>query len=253
MTSWLTLLGRAIAPLKDKQPLLIYSSLQLKVVCFQFIPIQECTNRCCNATTCTLRPGAVCAHGLCCEDCKVSWWKQSLLWGRQNVIIFPTADWQGRAQNQQIMLLTIKTFAFLVSNFKDISNSYSYWRGRAADFSKEACATCGHLFFMNFCTWMFFMLTWVLASGSWGWGGSMVLYGWGITEWLRLEVTLNISFQSVLGHLQGWGTQLLWATCPVIFTLSTAVDAEPMATWVTPPHSSYWLTWQQPRFCLFCS
>jgi len=67
----------------------------------------------------------------------------------------------------------------------------------------------------------------------------MVLYGWGITEWLRLEVTLNISFQSVLGHLQGWGTQLLWATCPVIFTLSTAVDAEPMATWVTPPHSSY--------------
>uniref|UniRef100_A0A8V0XH69 ADAM metallopeptidase domain 12 n=1 Tax=Gallus gallus TaxID=9031 RepID=A0A8V0XH69_CHICK len=31
----------------------------------------ECTNRCCNATTCTLRPGAVCAHGLCCEDCKL--------------------------------------------------------------------------------------------------------------------------------------------------------------------------------------
>nr|XP_020647190.1 disintegrin and metalloproteinase domain-containing protein 12 [Pogona vitticeps] len=32
---------------------------------------EECTNQCCNATTCTLRPGAVCAHGLCCEDCKL--------------------------------------------------------------------------------------------------------------------------------------------------------------------------------------
>ncbi|XP_019358530.1 PREDICTED: disintegrin and metalloproteinase domain-containing protein 12 isoform X3 [Gavialis gangeticus] len=31
----------------------------------------ECTNRCCNATTCTLKPDAVCAHGLCCEDCKL--------------------------------------------------------------------------------------------------------------------------------------------------------------------------------------
>uniref|UniRef100_A0A8B9DBX3 ADAM metallopeptidase domain 12 n=1 Tax=Anser cygnoides TaxID=8845 RepID=A0A8B9DBX3_ANSCY len=31
----------------------------------------ECTNPCCNATTCTLRTGAVCAHGLCCEDCKL--------------------------------------------------------------------------------------------------------------------------------------------------------------------------------------
>ncbi|XP_034993488.1 disintegrin and metalloproteinase domain-containing protein 12 isoform X3 [Zootoca vivipara] len=32
---------------------------------------EECTNECCNATTCTLKPGAVCAHGLCCEDCKL--------------------------------------------------------------------------------------------------------------------------------------------------------------------------------------
>nr|XP_056706457.1 disintegrin and metalloproteinase domain-containing protein 12 [Euleptes europaea] len=32
---------------------------------------EECTNHCCNATTCTLRPEAVCAHGLCCEDCKL--------------------------------------------------------------------------------------------------------------------------------------------------------------------------------------
>ncbi|XP_045710311.1 disintegrin and metalloproteinase domain-containing protein 12 [Phyllostomus hastatus] len=32
---------------------------------------EECTNLCCNATTCTLRPGAVCAHGLCCEGCQL--------------------------------------------------------------------------------------------------------------------------------------------------------------------------------------
>ncbi|EMP42189.1 Disintegrin and metalloproteinase domain-containing protein 12, partial [Chelonia mydas] len=32
---------------------------------------EECTNRCCNATTCTLKAEAVCAHGLCCKDCKL--------------------------------------------------------------------------------------------------------------------------------------------------------------------------------------
>ncbi|XP_073451840.1 disintegrin and metalloproteinase domain-containing protein 12 [Aquarana catesbeiana] len=32
---------------------------------------EECTNSCCNASTCQLVPGAVCAHGLCCEDCKL--------------------------------------------------------------------------------------------------------------------------------------------------------------------------------------
>ncbi|XP_077933107.1 disintegrin and metalloproteinase domain-containing protein 12 isoform X2 [Halichoerus grypus] len=32
---------------------------------------EECLNLCCNATTCTLRPDAVCAHGLCCEDCRL--------------------------------------------------------------------------------------------------------------------------------------------------------------------------------------
>lgn len=32
---------------------------------------EECTNRCCNATTCTLKADAVCAHGLCCEDCQL--------------------------------------------------------------------------------------------------------------------------------------------------------------------------------------
>ncbi|KAK6482215.1 disintegrin and metalloproteinase domain-containing protein 12-like [Huso huso] len=33
--------------------------------------IEECTNPCCNATTCTLKVGAVCAHGQCCEGCKL--------------------------------------------------------------------------------------------------------------------------------------------------------------------------------------
>ncbi|XP_036078250.1 disintegrin and metalloproteinase domain-containing protein 12 isoform X2 [Rousettus aegyptiacus] len=32
---------------------------------------EECTSLCCNATTCTLKPDAVCAHGLCCEDCQL--------------------------------------------------------------------------------------------------------------------------------------------------------------------------------------
>ncbi|KAG8517481.1 Disintegrin and metalloproteinase domain-containing protein 12, partial [Galemys pyrenaicus] len=32
---------------------------------------KECSNRCCNATTCTLKPDAVCAHGQCCEDCQL--------------------------------------------------------------------------------------------------------------------------------------------------------------------------------------
>nr|XP_014339394.1 PREDICTED: disintegrin and metalloproteinase domain-containing protein 12-like isoform X2 [Latimeria chalumnae] len=32
---------------------------------------EECMNPCCNASTCTLKLGAVCAHGLCCEDCKL--------------------------------------------------------------------------------------------------------------------------------------------------------------------------------------
>uniref|UniRef100_A0A3Q3W3B4 Uncharacterized protein n=1 Tax=Mola mola TaxID=94237 RepID=A0A3Q3W3B4_MOLML len=32
---------------------------------------EECMNPCCNATTCTLMGDAVCAHGQCCEDCKL--------------------------------------------------------------------------------------------------------------------------------------------------------------------------------------
>ncbi|XP_006797657.1 disintegrin and metalloproteinase domain-containing protein 28-like [Neolamprologus brichardi] len=33
--------------------------------------IQECTNPCCNATTCTLKEGSQCAEGECCENCKI--------------------------------------------------------------------------------------------------------------------------------------------------------------------------------------
>ncbi|XP_063290790.1 disintegrin and metalloproteinase domain-containing protein 12 isoform X1 [Pelobates fuscus] len=32
---------------------------------------EECTNMCCNASLCLLVEGAVCAHGLCCENCKL--------------------------------------------------------------------------------------------------------------------------------------------------------------------------------------
>lgn len=32
---------------------------------------EECTNLCCNASSCTLKADAVCAHGLCCEDCRL--------------------------------------------------------------------------------------------------------------------------------------------------------------------------------------
>ncbi|XP_078129812.1 disintegrin and metalloproteinase domain-containing protein 12 [Sander vitreus] len=32
---------------------------------------EECMNPCCNATTCTLKGDAVCAHGQCCEDCRL--------------------------------------------------------------------------------------------------------------------------------------------------------------------------------------
>ncbi|CAL8282491.1 unnamed protein product [Merluccius merluccius] len=32
---------------------------------------EECLNPCCNATTCTLKGDAVCAHGQCCHDCQL--------------------------------------------------------------------------------------------------------------------------------------------------------------------------------------
>ncbi|KAL0979178.1 hypothetical protein UPYG_G00181780 [Umbra pygmaea] len=33
--------------------------------------LEECTNPCCNATTCTFSMGSECAAGACCEDCKI--------------------------------------------------------------------------------------------------------------------------------------------------------------------------------------
>ncbi|XP_073671096.1 disintegrin and metalloproteinase domain-containing protein 12 isoform X2 [Paramisgurnus dabryanus] len=33
--------------------------------------LDECMNPCCNASTCTLKEDAVCAHGQCCEDCQL--------------------------------------------------------------------------------------------------------------------------------------------------------------------------------------
>ncbi|CAJ1068776.1 disintegrin and metalloproteinase domain-containing protein 28 isoform X2 [Xyrichtys novacula] len=33
--------------------------------------VEDCTNPCCNATTCTLKPGSQCAEGECCENCKI--------------------------------------------------------------------------------------------------------------------------------------------------------------------------------------
>ncbi|KAA0724907.1 Disintegrin and metalloproteinase domain-containing protein 12 [Triplophysa tibetana] len=33
--------------------------------------LEECMNPCCNASTCTLKEEAVCAHGQCCEDCQL--------------------------------------------------------------------------------------------------------------------------------------------------------------------------------------
>ncbi|TRZ01350.1 hypothetical protein DNTS_031870 [Danionella cerebrum] len=33
--------------------------------------VKECLNPCCNATTCTLKGDAVCAHGQCCENCQL--------------------------------------------------------------------------------------------------------------------------------------------------------------------------------------
>ncbi|XP_024909606.1 zinc metalloproteinase-disintegrin-like batroxstatin-1 isoform X2 [Cynoglossus semilaevis] len=33
--------------------------------------VEECQNRCCDASTCRLTEGAQCAHGQCCEDCQV--------------------------------------------------------------------------------------------------------------------------------------------------------------------------------------
>ncbi|KAK2494068.1 hypothetical protein MC885_007806 [Smutsia gigantea] len=34
-------------------------------------PVQECTNPCCDANTCTLKPGFTCTEGECCESCQM--------------------------------------------------------------------------------------------------------------------------------------------------------------------------------------
>ncbi|KAJ0067765.1 hypothetical protein NL108_010079, partial [Boleophthalmus pectinirostris] len=34
--------------------------------------VKECTNRCCNASTCTFSEGSHCAEGECCQDCKIA-------------------------------------------------------------------------------------------------------------------------------------------------------------------------------------
>ncbi|XP_068594483.1 disintegrin and metalloproteinase domain-containing protein 28 [Brachionichthys hirsutus] len=34
--------------------------------------LKDCTNRCCNATTCSLTEGSQCAEGECCQDCKIA-------------------------------------------------------------------------------------------------------------------------------------------------------------------------------------
>lgn len=36
------------------------------------LSVQECTNPCCNATTCKFKEGSQCADGECCDNCKVS-------------------------------------------------------------------------------------------------------------------------------------------------------------------------------------
>ncbi|XP_050167877.1 disintegrin and metalloproteinase domain-containing protein 19 isoform X2 [Myiozetetes cayanensis] len=33
--------------------------------------LEECNNPCCDASTCSLKPGAECAHGSCCHQCKL--------------------------------------------------------------------------------------------------------------------------------------------------------------------------------------
>uniref|UniRef100_A0A3Q1ELL3 Disintegrin domain-containing protein n=1 Tax=Acanthochromis polyacanthus TaxID=80966 RepID=A0A3Q1ELL3_9TELE len=39
----------------------------------------ECTNPCCNATTCMLKEGSQCGDGECCENCQVSWYETMYL------------------------------------------------------------------------------------------------------------------------------------------------------------------------------
>lgn len=48
----------------------------VSMICYSTIygrmsPMQECSNPCCNATTCRLTEGSQCAEGDCCDNCKV--------------------------------------------------------------------------------------------------------------------------------------------------------------------------------------
>lgn len=67
---------------------------------------QECVNPCCNASTCTLKGDAACAHGQCCQDCQVSnqeagqliacmssGFKISKVWGLKGFCRFPPHLW----------------------------------------------------------------------------------------------------------------------------------------------------------------
>ncbi|XP_074526736.1 disintegrin and metalloproteinase domain-containing protein 28 [Halichoeres trimaculatus] len=73
------LTGRSPSCMLDKP---VYSSLVSPPVCGNgFVEkgeqcdcgtVEECTNPCCNATTCALREGFQCADGECCEKCMIS-------------------------------------------------------------------------------------------------------------------------------------------------------------------------------------
>ncbi|KAM9360324.1 disintegrin and metalloproteinase domain-containing protein 28 [Symphorus nematophorus] len=73
------LIGRSPSCLLDKPD---YSDAMAPAVCGNgFVEkgeqcdcgtLEECTNPCCNATTCALKEGAQCAEGECCDSCKIS-------------------------------------------------------------------------------------------------------------------------------------------------------------------------------------
>ncbi|XP_059194056.1 disintegrin and metalloproteinase domain-containing protein 28 [Centropristis striata] len=72
-------LSRTPSCLLDKPD---YHTLQTPAVCGNgFLEVgeqcdcgslEECTNPCCNATTCSLKEGSQCAEGECCDNCKIS-------------------------------------------------------------------------------------------------------------------------------------------------------------------------------------
>lgn len=46
--------------------------MSFSTTCGLMSPMQDCTNPCCNATTCRLTEGSQCAEGDCCDNCKVT-------------------------------------------------------------------------------------------------------------------------------------------------------------------------------------